>query len=311
MNPTNENAGEKMREKLFRDQPLRAEVIDGRIVISIGCETLKYCHNRLEHEFEPRKGYGSEFLITDAEGFANDIVDRLEHERDQLKAELTKAQEENKRLHRIIVNDEDNQRGVVKSDFFCDMANLQSDLTRANDEVKRLREECAGYERQIHEWHFKGTQIARERDQLKAEMDKWKDKARCISTPQGILRDENIALRAELAKAREEINLQYIKHGDLRETIEHYKDKNDSLTSNLTRANDEVNQLKADLEITKAEYAMLSTAYKKEQAVMERLEKADKIIAWFKEWYSIQPTLVQESEHVSQLNKEIKTWPWS
>ncbi len=125
------------------------------------------------------------------------------------------------------------------------------------------------------------------------------------------LTQERDQLKSELAKAREEINLQYIKHGDLRETIEHYKDKNDSLTSNLTRANDEVNQLKADLEITKAEYAMLSTAYKKEQAVMERLEKADKIIAWFKEWYSIQPTLVQESEHVSQLNKEIKTWPWS
>jgi hypothetical protein len=71
------------------DSPLKAEVIDGRIVISIGVETLKYCHNRLEEGFEPRKGYGSGFLITDATGFARDIVSRLKKEREDGSTILT------------------------------------------------------------------------------------------------------------------------------------------------------------------------------------------------------------------------------
>lgn len=65
-----------------KDQPLRAEVIEGRIVISIGVETLKYCHNENEKEAEPRKGYGTGFLIADANGFAEDVVGRMMNERE-------------------------------------------------------------------------------------------------------------------------------------------------------------------------------------------------------------------------------------
>lgn len=70
-------------------EPLKVEVVEGRLNISIGVETLKYCHNRLEHEFEAKKGFGSGFLITDAEGFARDVAAELKKEREDGSTILT------------------------------------------------------------------------------------------------------------------------------------------------------------------------------------------------------------------------------
>jgi hypothetical protein len=61
-----------------KDQPLKVEVERGLLIVSVGVETLKYCHNRSETEACP--GFGSGFLVSDAEGFARDIKAEMCHE---------------------------------------------------------------------------------------------------------------------------------------------------------------------------------------------------------------------------------------
>lgn len=73
----------------WSESPLSVYVADGRLVISIGVETLKYCHNSLEEGFEAKKGYGSGFLITDAKGFAADVASELTSEREDGSTILT------------------------------------------------------------------------------------------------------------------------------------------------------------------------------------------------------------------------------
>ena len=73
-----------------KDQSLEIEVVGDRIVISIGVETLKHCHNALENDHEPRKGYGTGYLIEDANGFARDVVQQfLQDEREDGSSPLT------------------------------------------------------------------------------------------------------------------------------------------------------------------------------------------------------------------------------
>lgn len=74
-----QKAGSQKRRS-NRDAPLRVEVENGQLIISIGVETLKYCHNHNEEQCENLEGYGTGFLITDAEGFASDVEKRLKKE---------------------------------------------------------------------------------------------------------------------------------------------------------------------------------------------------------------------------------------
>lgn len=125
------------------EQRLIAEVVDGRIVISIGVETLKYCHNQLEHGFEPRKGYGSGFLITNAEGFARDVVSRLKSEREDGSTILTdlldKATEE--------AADDGSEHTEERFGWFCEqcekgMAESEDGYSHA-DGIVYCSQECA------------------------------------------------------------------------------------------------------------------------------------------------------------------------
>jgi len=78
---------EKQQEN--EERPLEVEVLDGRIVISIGIETLKYCHNQLE-ELQVKEGCDCKgFLIEDAEGFARDFVNQLHKDREDGSTKLT------------------------------------------------------------------------------------------------------------------------------------------------------------------------------------------------------------------------------
>lgn len=78
-----------MKTPTGKDQPLKAEVVDGRIVISVGVETLKFCHNETEKQSEGIRGFGSGFFITEAEEFAKDVVRELKREREDGSSPLT------------------------------------------------------------------------------------------------------------------------------------------------------------------------------------------------------------------------------
>lgn len=64
----------------MKDQPLTIEVSDGRLIISVGVETLKYCHNLSEGERDVDFEQG--FRIGDALGFAKDMAAQLRKEQD-------------------------------------------------------------------------------------------------------------------------------------------------------------------------------------------------------------------------------------
>lgn len=77
-----ESAEKELAQKDNPDAPLSAELIGGKIVISMGAETLRFCHNENEKEAEPSKGFGTGFLITNALGFAGDVIRELNAERE-------------------------------------------------------------------------------------------------------------------------------------------------------------------------------------------------------------------------------------
>lgn len=64
----------------MKDHPLTIEVSDGRLIISVGVETLKYCHNLAESERDVDFEHG--FRIGDALGFAKDMAAQLQKEQD-------------------------------------------------------------------------------------------------------------------------------------------------------------------------------------------------------------------------------------
>lgn len=59
-----------------KDQPLQVEVKEGILSISIGIETFKYCVNNY-HDYDTFN-----FDITDADGFAKEVVRELEREQE-------------------------------------------------------------------------------------------------------------------------------------------------------------------------------------------------------------------------------------
>lgn len=61
----------------MNNQRLEVEVVNGRLVISIGVDTLKYCHNLIERENVIGYGPGPGFFISDATGFAKDVAAKL------------------------------------------------------------------------------------------------------------------------------------------------------------------------------------------------------------------------------------------
>lgn len=67
-----------------KDQPLSCEVENDQLLIRIGVETLKFCCNN-PHSAPEKDGW----LITDAEGFAKDVIHELTDEREDGSTILT------------------------------------------------------------------------------------------------------------------------------------------------------------------------------------------------------------------------------
>lgn len=60
------------------ESPLKVEVTDGKLIISIGIQTLAWVVSYEGNLME--KFYPNNYKVTDALGFAEDVAEKLEHE---------------------------------------------------------------------------------------------------------------------------------------------------------------------------------------------------------------------------------------
>lgn len=77
------------QKRMKEDSPLKVEVLDGQLVVSIGVETLRFSRNQAEKDHSDKRGVGTGYLVTDPYGFARDVVLELVKEREDGSTILT------------------------------------------------------------------------------------------------------------------------------------------------------------------------------------------------------------------------------